>query len=70
MNDGAFLDVISQGIIINKIKDNDILLYANENGDVYGDRLLLIPLMGASRKSCGVLEIRGISPQLSDQMDV
>lgn len=32
---------------MNKIKDHDVLLYANDNGDVFGDRLLLIPLIGA-----------------------
>lgn len=46
LNDGAFLELISQGNIINKINDNDVLLYANDSGNVYGDRVLLIPLIG------------------------
>lgn len=61
LSHGAFNDAITKGHIVNRINDSHIILYRNEVQDVYGDRFLIIPMVGHQHRVYGLLEIRGIN---------
>lgn len=45
-------------------------MYRNETGDVIGNRVLLIPMVGSQRRSYGLLEIRGVNTEATNHLDV
>jgi hypothetical protein len=67
---GAFHEAIVNSTIVNRIADTSIIMYRTETGEVVGDRVLVIPLLGTSRKPFGLLEVRGINADVSNQLDV
>ena len=70
LHSGEFGNSMLEGVIVNKINEVGVYLYSSENDKVYGDRVLLIPMIGNDGKAQGLLDIRGITDDNSNCINV